>query len=612
MNLGAWYRGNGECSFTVWSPFRKKVELRIVSPEARHLTMEPHSKGYWKASVKGVHPGATYLYRLDDEAERPDPASCLQPEGVHGPSAVVDLGGFAWEDEKWAGLAVREMVIYELHVGTFTPEGDFGAIIPRLDDLKTLGVNAVELMPVTQFPGERNWGYDGTYPYAVQKSYGGYEGLMRAVNECHKREMAVILDVVYNHLGPEDNYLRDFGPYFTSKYKTPWGDAVNFDGAYSDEVRSFFIGSALQWLRDFHVDGLRIDAVHGIVDASARPFLEQLADAVRKLSLDTSREFSLIAESDLNDTRIIRPKERGGFGIDAQWCDDFHHALHTLLTGEGRGYYADFGEMRHLVKALREGYVYSGEYSEYRKRSHGTSSRELPPEQFVVFSQNHDQVGNRAAGERLSSLVSFEALKLAAGLTILSPYVPLLFMGEEYGEDAPFLYFTSHSEAGLIEAVRRGRKEEFALFHWAQDPPDPQSEETFLRSKLAWEKRTEGMGRSLLDFYRHLLSIRRETPALSHPDREGLDVSGDEETGVLFMRRGKGTGALFLAFNLSEEDRKSALRAPEGEWEKVLDSASEEWLGPGESTGNGVRSGEAVALRRESFAVFRLTGGAEG
>jgi maltooligosyltrehalose trehalohydrolase len=359
-------------------------------------------------------------------------------------------------------------------VGTFTPEGTFEAIIPHLDELRELGITAVELMPVAQFPGTRNWGYDGVYPFAVQNSYGGPEGLKRLVNACHGRGIAVVLDVVYNHLGPEGNYLWDFGPYFTDRYKTPWGSAINFDGPHSDPVRRLFIENALYWVTEFRMDGLRIDAVHGILDFSAYPFLEELASAVHEKAERLNRRVYVIAESDLNDTRVIRSRELGGYGLDAQWNDDFHHALHTLLTEDQTGYYQDFGRLGDLVKAFREGFVCSGQYSSYRRRRHGNSSRDIPAGCFVVFAQNHDQVGNRMRGERLSQLVCRERMKLAAGVVFLSPFIPLLFMGEEYGETAPFPYFISHSDADLVEAVRRGRREEFAAFGWSQEPPDPQ------------------------------------------------------------------------------------------------------------------------------------------
>jgi maltooligosyltrehalose trehalohydrolase len=603
-NIGACYRGNGQCTFTVWAPFLEKVALRIISPQRKIFNMTKDSKGYWKTLVRDVYPGTRYLYGLNDAHERPDPASCFQPGGVHGASEVIDHSSFRWKDENWRGIPLHEMIIYELHVGTFTAEGSFEAIIPRLDELKGLGINAVEMMPIAQFPGERNWGYDGTCLFAVQNSYGATEGLKNLVNICHEKGLAVILDVVYNHLGPEGNYLRDFGPYFTSKYRTPWGDAVNFDDAFSDGVRLFFIENALHWFRNYHIDALRIDAVHGITDMSAVPFLQELSEAATRFSLSQGRRFYLFAESDLNDTRIIRPKELGGFGIDAQWCDDFHHAVHTLLTGETQGYYADFGRMGHLVKALREGYVYSGEYSEYRTRNHGNSSKDRPAGQFVVFSQNHDQVGNRMAGERLSSLVSFESLKLAAGITILSPFVPLLFMGEEYAEDSSFLYFISHSDPGLIESVRKGRKEEFKGFEWHGESPDPQSEETFLKSKLKWEKRYSGYHRVLLDFYKQLIGIRRGISAFAFPDKDRLDVCGFDDKRILVMRRWSESSNCVSVFNFNKDDLQFELSVKEGGWEKILDSAEEKWHGPGTALPGIVRPGDKITMRGESFAVF--------
>ncbi|MCL5257567.1 MAG: malto-oligosyltrehalose trehalohydrolase, partial [Chloroflexi bacterium] len=497
--LGATYLGDGEAGFLVWAPLADRVDLHLVSPTELVLPMEKGGGGYFRLRTKDVPPGSLYLYRLDGGKERPDPASRYQPQGVHGPSQAVE-SDCPWDDECWSGLPIQDYIIYELHTGVFTPEGTFDAIIPRLDGLKDLGVTALELMPVAQFPGARNWGYDGVYPFAVQTSYGGPEGLKRLVNACHQRGLAVVIDVVYNHLGPEGNYLGDFGPYFTDRYRTPWGPAMNYDGSGSDEVRRFFIENALYWVTDFHFDAIRLDAVHGIFDQSAHPFLQELTESVHRRALKLNRQINVIAESSLNDTRLIRPGCLGGFGMDAQWNDDFHHSLHVLLTGERAGYYQDFGSVGQLAKAFRNGYVYEGQNSKYRGRRHGNSSRSCPAYRFVVCSQNHDQVGNRALSERLSSLVSFEALKLAACAVVLSPFVPLLFMGEEYGEPAPFLYFISHLDPQLVEAVRRGRRAEFAAFQWTGESPDPQAEETFQRAKLDYGLRGAGQHRILLNF----------------------------------------------------------------------------------------------------------------
>jgi maltooligosyltrehalose trehalohydrolase len=578
--LGALYLGEERCSFRVWAPRAQRVEVRLVAPGQRTISLERGDGGYHEGRAERVSPGALYFYRLDGDKERPDPASRFQPQGVHGPSQVVDPR-FSWDDVSWFGPPLRDYIIYELHVGTFTPEGTFAGVIPQLAPLKELGITVLELMPVAQFPGTRNWGYDGAYPFAVQNSYGGPDGLKRLVSACHQLGLAVCLDVVFNHLGPEGNYLADFAPYFTDRYRTPWGQAVNFDGPDSDEVRRFFIENALSWVTEFHVDALRIDAVHAILDFSAKPFLQELAEAIHAEAERLNRRIYLIPESDLNDTRLIRTPEVGGFGLDAQWNDDFHHALHTLLTAERMGYYDDFGEIRHLVKAFREGFVYSGEYSPYRRRRHGNSSRSLPAHRFVVFTQNHDQVGNRLRGDRLDHLVSFEARKLAAGVVLLSPFIPLLFMGEEYGDTAPFEYFVSHSDPGLIEAVRRGRREEFAAFRWQGVPSDPQDEATFLRAKLNHELSRRGDHRVLLEFYREVIRVRKELPALSHVSRELLEVKGLERERVLVLRRWSDSEEAGAIFHFGRAEAALKVPLPQGHWHKLLDSAAAQWNGPG-------------------------------
>jgi maltooligosyltrehalose trehalohydrolase len=517
---------------------------------------------------------------------------------------------FSWGDDSWSGLPLSEYIIYEIHVGTFTPDGTFAAIIPWLQDLKNLGITAIELMPVAQFPGSRNWGYDGTYPFAVQNSYGGPAGLKRLVNRCHQVGLAVVLDVVYNHLGPEGNYLADFGPYFTDRYRGPWGSPINFDGSHSDEVRRYFIGNALRWVTEFHIDTLRIDAVHSIPDFSAQPFLQELALAVQKRARRLDRQVYLIPESDLNDTRLIRSRDLGGFGLDAQWNDDFHHALHTLLTDEDTGYYQDFGKLEHLVKSFREGFVYTGEYSSYRRRRHGNSSRSIPAERFVVFAQNHDQIGNRAQSERLSELVTFEAQKLAAGVVLLSPFIPLLFMGDEYGETAPFYYFVSHSDPDLIEAVRRGRRKEFAAFRWQGEPPDPQDETTFLRSKLNHDLRSQGQHKILYDFYSELLRLRKESPALRVLDKDRLEVTGLEQKQVLWWRRCHAEQEAVAIFHFGKAKKSISLPLPVGKWKKQIDSADDTWRGPGSTTPLELISEGKVSLSLppESFVVVSREG----
>ncbi len=578
--LGASF-GNGKLHFRVWAPKAREAAVKIVSGgKEQTLDLSGGQGGYFTATAAGLSAGDRYFYILDGTRQYPDPASRSQPEGVHGPSEVVDPGAFEWHDNDWKGTTAEDLIIYELHTGTFTEEGTFQAVISRLDYLLELGITAIEIMPVAQFPGSRNWGYDGAYPFAPQNSYGGPEGLKTLVDACHGLGLSVILDVVYNHLGPEGNYLDNYGYYFTDKYRTPWGAAVNFDGPYSDEVRRFFIGNALYWLTEYHIDALRLDAVHGIFDFSARHFLDELADAVNRLKKMSGRNVYIIAESDLNDVRIVKSRKAGGYGIDALWNDDFHHALHALITGEDKGYYEDFGDIGHLGKAFRDGFVYSGQYSKFRKRHHGSVSKSVPPYKFMVFSQNHDQVGNRMRGDRLSEPLSLEKLKLCAAIVILSPYVPLLFMGEEYGETAPFQYFISHTDSGLIENVRKGRREEFADFEWQGGLPDPQADKTFLNSKLHIERHKHGNHKIIFEFYRKLLGLRKEIPLLRRPDKKRMEVTVFEAEKVLMVKRWDSDDevAAIAGFN---EKRVFIPRQFQGAWDKMVESSSNPQNGNG-------------------------------
>jgi maltooligosyltrehalose trehalohydrolase len=607
--LGSVYLGGNRCSFTVWAPQADSVDLVITSSDERIVSLGKKDKGYYQATVDDMPPGSHYFYRLDGNGPRPDPASCFQPHGVHGPSEVMDAR-FDWNEGRWNGIPLDDYVIYELHVGTFTPGGDFTSIIDHLEELKNLGVTAIELMPVAQFPGSRNWGYDGVHPFAVQNSYGGPRALKELVAACHRFGLAVILDVVYNHLGPEGNYLREFAPYFTDRYKTPWGSAINFDGPESDEVRRYFIENALYWIEEFHVDALRLDAVHAICDFSARTFIEDLEDAVHRV-VERERPVFLIAECNRNDVRLIRHREYGGYGLDAQWNDDFHHSLHTLLTGEREGYYQDFGEIGMLEKAFREGFVYSGQYSPFRRRRHGSSSRDIPGTRMVVCSQNHDQIGNRMLGERLVTLVSFEAYKLAAGAVILSPFLPLLFMGEEYGESAPFTYFISHSDTDLIEAVRQGRREEFADFSWKGDPPDPQSEATFRQCLLDHDLKRKGRNHVLYQYYRELLRLRNVLKKHGLLSRENMRLSryADNLIGMRYLNEGNEAVVLL---NFDGQAIRVTLPDPVDRLDRILDS-SEERHGPGlpGEQGSGLTDSGSVNVEGHSLVLLaRLEQGA--
>lgn len=568
--LGAvWEEGTGR--FLVWAPNARSMQLHVTAPEEQTFEMEPIGDGYFQFESTALQPGSQYLYRINGEVERPDPASRLQADSVHGPSVLVEKPGPATGD--WKGLPLEQYILYELHVGTFTPSGTLDDVIPCLDRLRDLGITAIELMPLAAFPGDRNWGYDGVYPFAVQQQYGGPAALRRLADACHERGMAVVLDVVYNHLGPEGNYLRDFGPYFTPSVETPWGEALNFDGPQSDDVRRFFIENALYWIEDCRVDALRLDAVHAIFDRSAYPFLQELADAIHEKAIELGREVNVIAESDLNDARLVSPQSAGGMGLDAQWSDDLHHCLHTLLTGDSMGYYADFGEFRQLVKAYREGWVYSGEYSRVRRRHFGNSPQAIEPHSLVVFSQNHDQVGNRMLGDRLVHLAGFEKAKLAAVAVILSPYTPLLFMGEEYAESAPFLYHVSHTDPDLQEAVRKGRSEEFAGFASQGTPPDPNAEETHRRSILSQHLHTSGRHGDMHSHYRALISLRRMHPALAHSSRGDIAVEADEGRRTIAMLRRHSDADAIVAMNFSGEQQR--LQIPTGTWTLLLRSAAE-------------------------------------
>jgi maltooligosyltrehalose trehalohydrolase len=472
--------------FRVWAPHRKQVELVLLDGGRRRgIAMQREEHGYFVHQEPNVAEGQRYAYRLDNGPERPDPASLWQPDGIHQPSAVLRPERFAWTNHAWQGVPREDLVFYELHAGTFTPEGTLDAVIPRLPALRELGVTAVELMPVAQFPGGRSWGYDGVHLYAVQNSYGGPHGLQRLVDACHVAGLAIFLDVVYNHLGPEGNYLHEFGPYFTDRYRTPWGPAFNYDGSDCDPVRDFIFDNVRLWIGEYRMDGLRLDATHAIIDASPTHILRGIKETADAAAGARGRRAHVVAEHLRNDVRILLPPERGGYGLDAEWNDDFHHAVHAYLTGERGGYYEDFGAARHLPKVLEETYVIDGVYSRFRGRRFGAPAGGLSGDRFVVSIQNHDQVGNRARGDRLRTLVHPPALRLAASLMLLAPHLPLLFMGEEYGEEHPFLYFCSFLNPRLAESVRQGRRRDYAAFMHGH-VPDPQAESTFTASRLSW------------------------------------------------------------------------------------------------------------------------------
>jgi maltooligosyltrehalose trehalohydrolase len=577
--LGASVRG-GAVSFSVWAPRCRSLDLVVDGRPVR--AMREEGDGLFTAEVEKLAAGARYQYRLDGERYRPDPASRWQPDGVHGPSAVVDPAVFEWTDQGFAGHALADLVFYELHVGTFTTAGTFEAMIPRLDRLVDLGITAIELMPIAEFPGSRNWGYDGVHLFAPQSTYGGPRGLRRLVDAAHARGLSVVLDLVYNHLGPEGNYLAEYGPYFTERYKTPWGAAVNFDGPDAGGVRRHFVENARCWVREFHVDGFRLDAIHAIYDASPRHILTEIANATREEGRSLGRPVHVAAESHDNDRDLVQTAAEGGIGLDALWSDDFHHALHTVLTRESTGYYADFGAPALLARAIEQGFAFQGERSQYFGRPRGTPSADLPGERFIFCVQNHDQVGNRALGDRLGTMLPFEAVKLAAALLFVAPALPLLFMGEEYGETSPFQYFTSFIDRGLTEAVRQGRAAEFERFAWARPIPDPDAPNTFMTSRVNHALAGAPRHRELHRYYREWLALRRSHPALGAQGkpltRAVLDAAGEVLT---VTRAAPGGQRVVLSANLTAEPRPLVI--PLGR-RRLLDSADPRFGGAGEAS----------------------------
>jgi maltooligosyltrehalose trehalohydrolase len=575
--IGVNFSKSGEAQILLWAPEAEKVELLIPGKD-KTVSLTCGNFGYWNTNSNELQPGDLYYFELDGKKQLPDPASLSQPDDVHGASQALDLNAYKWNEENWQHFPLKNYIIYEVHIGTFTNEGTFAAAEQKLDYLVELGITAIEIMPVAQFPGGRNWGYDGVYPFAVQHTYGGAAALQSFVNSCHLKGLAVILDVVFNHVGPEGSHLGDFGPYFTEKYHTPWGNAINFDDAWCDGVRRFFVENALMWFRDFHIDALRLDAVHAIKDFSPKHILQEIRQQVDLLMQQTGRKHYLIVELDLNDTRFINPLSKAGFGMDAQWIDEFHHALRVTSGQEKTGYYSDFDEIESLAKAYEDAYVYDGTYSTHRKKVFGMKT-ENPGEQFVVFSQNHDHVGNRMLGERTSQLVSYEMQKLLAGAVLVSPYLPMLFMGEEYGEKNPFQYFVSHTDPELAESVRKGRKKEFEAFHIEGEAPDPVSEETFERSKLRWESTRQEPHKTMLDFYKRLISVRKNQSPLCVLNRKEISAEYNTDSRVIVLRRQHKLQDIICLMNFSSEEQPVEVMVYASTWYKLLASSDSQWAG---------------------------------
>jgi maltooligosyltrehalose trehalohydrolase len=585
---------------TIWAPLAEAIEIQFNDSS---LSLSKENFGYWFLETDRIKSGDRYMIGIDGKSF-PDVASLSQPDGVTESSEAINLNEFQWKDEGWQLPPLKDFIIYELHTGTFSNEGTFDGIATKLDYLLELGVTAIEIMPVAQFSGWRNWGYDGVYPFAVQSSYGGPKKLQELIDECHKKGLAVILDVVYNHIGPEGNYLGNYGPYFTEKYNTPWGNAINFDDAWSDGVRNYYIENVLMWFRDFHVDALRLDAVHAIKDLGATHFLQETKLAVDRLMKQTGRAHYLIVELDLNDSKFIDPLDKKGYGMDAQWIDEFHHALRVTAGGERNGYYSDFNGIEHLEKSFKDAYVYDGVYSPHRKKTFGNKATENPAEQFIVFSQNHDQVGNRMLGERSSVLFSFEMQKLMAATVMCSPFLPMLFMGEEYGETNPFLYFVSHSDADLIKAVQKGRHDEFASFHTEGEAPDPQSEDTFNASKLNWSLLEDPRHAKMLEYYRALISLRKTFPVFHEANRENLQVKCSKTQNCLILERWESNQRVFCFMNFSDVEQQLAAPDPKETWRIIFDSADPVWLGPKESPPLLDGQNESISLLPESILIY--------
>ncbi|MCX2493885.1 malto-oligosyltrehalose trehalohydrolase [Pedobacter sp. PF22-3] len=582
--IGLNFKENGAAEIRLWAPLAAQVSILIAD---RELTLQLFDEGYgyWYLQTDQVRKNDQYRFKItsltDGETlERADPAALFQEEGPNGPSTAFDLNAFSWTDADWKGVDLNNLVIYELHTGTFTPDGDFAAIEAKLDYLVEFGITAIEIMPVAQFSGNRNWGYDGVFPFAVQNTYGGPSSLQHLVNACHAKGLAVILDVVYNHVGPEGNYFSDFGEYFTDKYQTPWGKAINFDDAGCDAVRNYFIENALMWFRDFHIDALRLDAVHAIKDFSPVHILADIKTYTEKLSQTTGRAYQLIAELDLNDERYIRHQSEYGYGMDAQWVDEFHHALRVCTGQVKEGYYSDFNGVADLAKSYQDAYVYTGQYSPHRQRKFGMPLQQVSGAKFVVFSQNHDQVGNRMLGERSSVLVSFEMLKLMAGAVFCSPFLPLIFMGEEWAETNPFQFFVSHSDEELIEAVRKGRKAEFAAFHTHGEIPDPQAASTFEHSKLDWDKTGEPNHKIMLSYYKTLIALRKKHPVLANLDRRNVQAEAFPEQNCIVLRRWKDSEEILALFNFSKQKQTLSIDPSFQHALVLLDSSLTQWNGP--------------------------------
>lgn len=626
-NIGLNFNADGQsASVRLWAPLAKSVVLKIEAallesngPGYIELHKEPH--GYWSVKTDLIRPGDKYWFVLDGNQQLADPASLSQPDGVHGASEAISLN-LAWTDGQWRNIPLRDYILYELHTGTFSAGGDFEGIAEHLDHLLDLGITAIEIMPVSSFPGTWNWGYDGVFPFAVQSSYGGALGLQELVSLCHQKGLAVVLDVVYNHLGPEGNYLGQFGPYFTDKYKTPWGNALNFDDAECDGVREYFIENALMWFKDFHIDALRLDAVHAIRDFGAVHILQEICERTDQLMRESGRVHYLIVESDLNDPRFISALGENGMGMDAQWTDEFHHALRVAAGGEKTGYYADFNGIAHLAKSYKDAYVYTRMYSEERKKTFGRDAGAHSGERFIVFSQNHDQVGNRMLGERTSTLVSFEMQKLLAAAVLCAPFLPMLFMGEEWGETNPFLYFIDHTDSELVDLVRKGRKAEFAVMHAEGVAPDPKSEQTFEASKLNWDRLPgtdiryknlqNGEGgiavnrhERLFVFYKHMIALRKNNLQLGSCDRSAVRVYPFEDKNCLILERGlSGSKELVLCLmNFSGSSQTLTIPSELTNCIKIADSADPAWLGP-MAAPEAVSPAQNVHIFPESFIAY--------